>query len=704
MTEESLFTETEHIAINVSGQSKDEEMLNTSCVEEDISLLTVKSEKYAAESPGVQTHGLGSDHCEEEVGSLVKMDAVQCRVEKNLYPNVLISASRDHSDIDSDEEDYRMRKAASHRRNDSGQGSSITDSSVNTCQADFKKLDLTDEESIGVDISENSTENANSDTTQHLDLNRVNGSETPTRDFTSINLDDNVAEILNKMQEENDSVLSKARSSTLLGNAATVTDGSQNSHFDEQSFIDIPLDSPGTKQNLNTYAPRPGLHGGSTSPDLSDDLKKPSVTDTKSKSGFRLFRKENNKSWRLFGNHPIRVPTSPSDVPGKPKGNKKKEVLATSTTALILENRPSNLPPKSAKEEQKHRQLYEEMLKGAKKKEVDDHHKELKKTKQQKEHEKEIMTIQRVWKEEVIPNWDVLKNTKKVRELWWNGLPSSIRGRVWKLAIGNDLHSTPELFQILQAHAAEKLAAQRYQEPVATLHDSESSLVISKENTVGLISLDVARTFPALCIFQKGGPYHESLKNLLGAYTCYRPDVGYVQGMSFIAAMLLLNMDTVDAFICFSNLMHKPCQMAFFTVNQPVMEAYFNAFDVMLQDCAPRIHSHFQQQKLSHDIYLIDWIFTLYSKSLPLDVASRVWDLFCRDGEEFLFKTAIGILVLFQDTLCMLEFFHLAQYLTKMSNNIEGDKLFQSIGSLNFNRQKFQQAVTSFKNRTLEPR
>ena len=35
-------------------------------------------------------------------------------------------------------------------------------------------------------------------------------------------------------------------------------------------------------------------------------------------------------------------------------------------------------------------------------------------------------------------------------------------------------------------------------------------------------------------------------------------------------------------------------------------------------------------------------IFTLYSKSLPLDVASRVWDLFCRDGEEFLFKTAIG--------------------------------------------------------------
>jgi len=36
-------------------------------------------------------------------------------------------------------------------------------------------------------------------------------------------------------------------------------------------------------------------------------------------------------------------------------------------------------------------------------------------------------------------------------------------------------------------------------------------------------------------------------------------------------------------------------------------------------------------------------MYTLFSKSLPLDVASRVWDVFCRDGEEFLFRTALGL-------------------------------------------------------------
>ena len=30
-------------------------------------------------------------------------------------------------------------------------------------------------------------------------------------------------------------------------------------------------------------------------------------------------------------------------------------------------------------------------------------------------------------------------------------------------------------------------------------------------------------------IFLQGGPYHDVLHSVLGAYTCYRPDVGYVR-------------------------------------------------------------------------------------------------------------------------------------------------------------------------------
>lgn len=69
----------------------------------------------------------------------------------------------------------------------------------------------------------------------------------------------------------------------------------------------------------------------------------------------------------------------------------------------------------------------------------------------------------------------------------------------------------------------------------------------------------------------QGGPYYDILHCLLGAYVCYRPDVGYVQGMSFIAAILILNLEAADAFICFSNLLNRPCHMAFFSLNQSLV-------------------------------------------------------------------------------------------------------------------------------------
>lgn len=46
--------------------------------------------------------------------------------------------------------------------------------------------------------------------------------------------------------------------------------------------------------------------------------------------------------------------------------------------------------------------------------------------------------------------------------------------------------------------------------------------------------------------------------------------------MSFLAAMLLLNMDLLDAFIAFANLLNRPCQMAFFMVDQPMVSCYVN--------------------------------------------------------------------------------------------------------------------------------
>uniref|UniRef100_A0A672GVW8 Rab-GAP TBC domain-containing protein n=1 Tax=Salarias fasciatus TaxID=181472 RepID=A0A672GVW8_SALFA len=350
-----------------------------------------------------------------------------------------------------------------------------------------------------------------------------------------------------------------------------------------------------------------------------------------------------------------------------------------STTALILEDRPANLPAKPAEEAQKHRQQYEEMVAQAKKRELKEAQKRRKQLEDRCRLEESIGSAAQTWIQDILPNWSAMCTSRRVRDLWWQGIPPSVRGRVWSLAVGNELNITHELYNICLSRAKEKWKTTAAPSAETEPEDSGS---LDRESSLELIKLDISRTFPQLCIFQQGGPYHDVLHSILGAYTCYRPDVGYVQGMSFIAAVLILNLDTADAFIAFANLLNKPCQMAFFRVDHSLMLTYFAAFEVFFEENLPKLFAHFKRNNLTPDIYLIDWIFTLYSKSLPLDLACRVWDVFCRDGEEFLFRTALGLLRLYQDVLTCMDFIHMAQFLTRLPDLLPAEQLFQHIAAV----------------------
>ncbi|NXG59586.1 TBC12 protein, partial [Hemiprocne comata] len=401
--------------------------------------------------------------------------------------------------------------------------------------------------------------------------------------------------------------------------------------------------------------------------------------------------------WKLFGKVPPRenLPKDSKIIqqeyeartgrmykPPPPSGRRKNiEFEPLSTTALILEDRPANLPAKSVEEALRHRQEYDEMVAEAKKREIKEAHKRKKIMRERFKQEENIASAMVIWVNEILPNWEGMRATRRVRELWWQGLPPSVRGKVWSLAVGNELNITPELYEIFLSRAKERWKSFSETSCENDVEDVGAS-VADREASLELIKLDISRTFPSLYIFQKGGPYHDLLHSVLGAYTCYRPDVGYVQGMSFIAAVLILNLEEADAFIAFANLLNKPCQLAFFRVDHSMMLKYFAAFEVFFEENLPKLFLHFKSYSLTPDIYLIDWIFTLYSKSLPLDLACRVWDVFCRDGEEFLFRTGLGILRLYEDILLQMDFIHIAQFLTKLPEDITSEKLFSCIAAI----------------------
>jgi len=63
----------------------------------------------------------------------------------------------------------------------------------------------------------------------------------------------------------------------------------------------------------------------------------------------------------------------------------------------------------------------------------------------------------------------------------------------------------------------------------------------SKEDSIKIIENDIPRTFSKDHLFSKTGAFTENLRQILEAFAMYRPDIGYVQGMSYIGGICLIN-------------------------------------------------------------------------------------------------------------------------------------------------------------------
>ncbi|KAF7490404.1 TBC1 domain family member 14 [Sarcoptes scabiei] len=420
--------------------------------------------------------------------------------------------------------------------------------------------------------------------------------------------------------------------------------------------------------------------------------------------------------------------------------------------------RPDYLPPKNKDEERRHRKQFVEILQLAR---IKDLQREQSQKDAQRKKTLEELQIQKsiqLWNE-ILTDWSSMSKTKKVQDLWWNGIPSSIRPKIWSIVIRNDLNITEELYNICVKRSKETIWLQQYLRlssssptrrssnpstdtskifPQKSLHRRALSQTFHLENSFKdvsdvngknlseciadgysedddeniafLIKLDVLRTFPQLGLFQELGPYHQSLCDILSAYAVYRPDIGYSQGMSFLAAVLLLNSaSTFDAFSSFANLLNNDLLIAFYTLNQTKMNMIYLYYDRQFKTLLPNLANHFESIGLSTDLFFLYQVLTLFARTLNLDCLSRVWDLFLRDGNEFLFRASLALLAMFQNELIRLEFIDSARFLTNLPEKIDSEKLFETIASIKLIPPKLsiktsQELTTIDQNRALKNR
>ena len=144
--------------------------------------------------------------------------------------------------------------------------------------------------------------------------------------------------------------------------------------------------------------------------------------------------------------------------------------------------------------------------------------------------------------------------------------------------------------------------------------------------------------------------------------------VGYCQGMSQIAALLLMYLNSEeDAFWALSQLMSCPkySMHGFFIPGFPKLIRFQDHHDRILHKKLRRLQKHLVTQNITTGLYTLKWFFQCFLDRLPFSLSIRIWDLFLLEGESIMFATAFTILRLHRKTLLKMGMDELIEFLQK---------------------------------------
>ncbi|KAJ8024158.1 TBC1 domain family member 10A [Holothuria leucospilota] len=263
----------------------------------------------------------------------------------------------------------------------------------------------------------------------------------------------------------------------------------------------------------------------------------------------------------------------------------------------------------------------------------------------------------------------------RLRCLLKRGVPAEKRKDVWKALLACDQIRTTSSFSYQECVRAVRLqlVELNISEYSLSIHNNElwdaneeseqldgekhkptnmRCLVALK--TLRQIIVDVDRTFPTHRKFMGNSTAAKegraSLFRLLSVYSVYNSEVGYCQGMSYIAGMLLMEMKSEEeSFWSMVALFEKPKYLSgYFDATLQRIQSHAAIFDKLLQQRYPRLAKHFISLDVDPLMFVTPWFMCLFTSMPCWETVLAIWDLLLLDGISTIFRVALSILHLDQ--------------------------------------------------------
>lgn len=165
--------------------------------------------------------------------------------------------------------------------------------------------------------------------------------------------------------------------------------------------------------------------------------------------------------------------------------------------------------------------------------------------------------------------------------------------------------------------------------------------------------MDLDRTFQNQPYFVNQ-QIKDSLKRILIAFSNYEPLVGYVQGMNFVAAVLLFHAGEVAAFWLLCALMERYDLRHVLSQGLPGLPKHDGEIEALGRKRLPALFSHFDANFVTTNLFSTDWIISIFLSIIPIDLTHIYLDLFFEQSWDVCYETAISILSYYeQDLLSM---------------------------------------------------